>query len=42
MSFDLTTYKATKAEKKDFRIETGSFQFSKKLSDKKRRFSTEN
>jgi len=36
MSFDLTTYKAPKVEKKDFRIETGSFQFSKKLSDKKK------
>ena len=36
MSFDLTTYKAPKAEKKDFKIETGSFQFSKKLSDKKK------
>ena len=36
MSFDLTTYKAPKAEKKDFRIETGSFQLSKKLSDKKK------
>jgi type IV pilus assembly protein PilC len=36
MSFDLSTYKAPKAEKKDFRIETGSFEFSKKLSDKKK------
>ncbi|MNK39486.1 Type II secretion system protein F [compost metagenome] len=36
MSFDLSTYKAPKAEKKDFRIETGSFQLSKKLSDKKK------
>ncbi|MFD1602345.1 type II secretion system F family protein [Flavobacterium artemisiae] len=36
MSFDLSTYKAPKAEKKDFRIETGSFKLSKKLSDKKK------
>ena len=36
MSIDLTTYKTPKVEKKDVRIETRSFQFSKKLSDKKR------
>lgn len=36
MSFDLTPYQAPETKKKDFRIETGSFQFSKKLSDKKK------
>ncbi|MBN9285315.1 MULTISPECIES: type II secretion system F family protein [Flavobacterium] len=36
MSFDLSTYKKEKTEKKDFRIETGQLQFSKKLSDKKK------
>lgn len=36
MSFDLTAYKTTKAKKKDFRIESGTFQLSKKLSDKKK------
>lgn len=36
MSFDLTTYKTTKAKKKDFRIESVTFQLSKKLSDKKK------
>lgn len=34
MSLDLSTYKADKLEKKDFKIATGQFQFSKKLSDK--------
>jgi type IV pilus assembly protein PilC len=36
MSLDLSTYKANKSEKTDFKIETGQFQFSKKLSDKKK------
>ncbi|RKR09076.1 type IV pilus assembly protein PilC [Flavobacterium sp. 90] len=36
MSFDLTAYNAPKGEKKDSRIETKSFKFSKKLSDKKK------
>jgi type IV pilus assembly protein PilC len=38
MSFDLSTYKAPKAEKTDFKLASGatSFQFSKKLSDKKK------
>lgn len=38
MSFDLSTYKAPKAEKTDFKLPSGtaSFQFSKKLSDKKK------
>lgn len=36
MSLDLSTYKAAKSEKKEFKIETGQFQFSKKLSDKKK------
>lgn len=34
MSIDLTTYK--KREKRDVKIESSSFQFSKKLSDKKK------
>jgi type IV pilus assembly protein PilC len=36
MSLDLSTYKSEKTPKADFKIETGSFQFSKKLSDKKK------
>lgn len=38
MSLDLSTYKAPKAEKTDFKLPSGaaSFQFSKKLSDKKK------
>lgn len=36
MSFDLSTYKAVKPEKKEFAINAGQFQFSKKLSDKKK------
>ncbi|RUT69895.1 type II secretion system F family protein [Flavobacterium cupreum] len=38
MSLDLSTYKAPKAEKTDFKVPSGaaSFQFSKKLSDKKK------
>lgn len=36
MSFDLTTYKASKSNKKDFKIATRPFAFSKKLSDKKK------
>jgi type IV pilus assembly protein PilC len=36
MSLDLSTYKAEKSEKKEFKIETGQFQFSKNLSDKKK------
>lgn len=36
MSFDLSTYKGIKSEKKPFKIETRSFQFSKSLSDKKK------
>ena len=38
MSFDLSTYKAPKAEKTDFKLPSAgtSFQFSKKLSDKKK------
>jgi type IV pilus assembly protein PilC len=36
MSLDLSTYKTEKTPKADFKIETGSFQFSKKLSDKKK------
>jgi type IV pilus assembly protein PilC len=36
MSFDLSTYKTAKSDKKDFKIETTQFHFSKKLSDKKK------
>ena len=38
MSLDLSTYKAPKAEKTDFKLPSAgtSFQFSKKLSDKKK------
>jgi type IV pilus assembly protein PilC len=36
MSFDLSTYKPEKLEKKDFKIATGQFSFSKKLTDKKK------
>jgi type IV pilus assembly protein PilC len=36
MSLDLSTYKTEKSPKKDFKIETGQFRFSKKLSDKKK------
>lgn len=37
MSLDLSTYKTTyKPDKKDFKIATGSIQFSKKLSDQKK------
>jgi type IV pilus assembly protein PilC len=36
MSLDLSTYKSEKTPKADFKIETGNFQFSKKLSDKKK------
>ncbi|QSB27656.1 type II secretion system F family protein [Flavobacterium sp. CLA17] len=38
MSLDLSTYKAPKAEKTNFKLPSGaaSFQFSKKLSDKKK------
>ncbi|WP_281635424.1 type II secretion system F family protein [Flavobacterium marginilacus] len=36
MSLDLSTYKTPKSEKKDFKIETDLFQFTKKLSDKKK------
>lgn len=38
MSLDLSTYKAQKAEKTDFKLPSGSasFQLSKKLSDKKK------
>lgn len=36
MSFDLSTYKTAKSEKKEFKLETERFQFSKKLSDKKK------
>lgn len=38
MSFDLSTYNAPKAKNSDFKIASGaaSFQFSKKLSDKKK------
>jgi type IV pilus assembly protein PilC len=36
MSIDLSTYKSEKSPKKDFKIETGQFQFSKSLSDKKK------
>lgn len=37
MSLDLNAYKTEKSQKKDFKIETGQFQFSsKKLSDKKK------
>lgn len=38
MSFDLSTYKTPKTEKTDFKTTSGSasFQFSKKLSDKKK------
>lgn len=36
MSLDLSTYKTINSEKKNFKIETGQFQFSKKLTDKKK------
>ena len=36
MSFDLSTYKTGKSDKKEFQIETDLFQFTKKLSDKKK------
>lgn len=36
MSLDLSAYKSEKKEKKDFKIETNQFQFSKNLSDKKK------
>ncbi len=36
MSIDLSTYKTEKSPKKDFKLETGQFQFSRKLSDKKK------
>ncbi|WP_395048069.1 type II secretion system F family protein [Flavobacterium sp.] len=36
MSLDLSTYKTEKTPKADFKIKTGNFQFSKKLSDKKK------
>ena len=36
MSLDLSSYKTEKKSKTDFKIETGNFQFSKKLSDKKK------
>lgn len=36
MSLDLSTYKTEKTPKPDFKIETGNFQFSKKISDKKK------
>ncbi|OUL61506.1 type II secretion system F family protein [Flavobacterium sp. AJR] len=36
MSFDLSTYKVTKNKKENFKIESPSFGFSKKLSDKKK------
>lgn len=36
MSLDLKAYKTTTSEKKDFKFDSGQFQFSKKLSDKKK------
>jgi type IV pilus assembly protein PilC len=36
MSLDLSTYKTRKSDKKEFKVETNYFQFSKKLSDKKK------
>lgn len=36
MSLDLSNYKTEKTLKTNFKIETGNFQFSKKLSDKKK------
>ncbi|KIA97313.1 general secretion pathway protein GspF [Flavobacterium sp. KMS] len=36
MSFDLSTYKTNKSKSNDFKIKTKSFQFSKKLPDKRK------